>query len=467
MNDTSIFLNSFDSIAHFISMIIFIMGIISTTLVFWKKKTVSSIFLVFLMVGGFLYTLGDVIGTSEIWVEEVADEFGDSFTIFLASIILIIGFIVILEQKLKTSEQKFRHLFENSPYAVFLLETNGIIKDCNNATIELFEIKKDHLVGANFSKFFIEPLKLSSLLKSRMDFMNMNKTLKPLELKLYKKKGERIWVSLQTSLFEVDDEVFMQIILQDITDRKKAEKIIKDEMKKLKEIDQIRSDFVRRTSHELKTPLISIYSSTQYLLDNLKQEMNEETLRLIESINRGGIRLKRLTENLIDVFNIETHLLVIRKKEIDLVKVIKDCVKDLSLVLKERDLIYKLDLDDSYHIHADKLRIEQVILNVLSNAIKNTPRNGLIYIAVNKTKDFVKIIFKDTGIGLTEEEKDKIFKKFGKLERIGINHEIITEGSGLGLYISKQIVELHGGKIWIESEGRNKGSTLIIQLPLN
>ena len=467
MNEIVFFNDAFDSLVHFIAMIIFIIGIGSTSLIFWKKKTVSSIFLVFLMIGGFLYTLGDVIGTLDIWVEETADEFGDSFTIFLASIILIIGFIVILEQKLKTSEQKFRHLFENSPYPVVLLELNGTIKDCNIATIELFGIKRDNLIGTNFSKFFLDPQKLSSLLKERIDFMNKGKVLKPLELKLQKKKNLLIWVNLQTSLFNLDNETFMQIILQDITDRKKAEEIIKDEMKRLKEIDQIRSDFVRRTSHELKTPLISIYSSTQYLLDNLKQDMSEDTLGLIESINRGGTRLKRLTDNLIDVFNLETHILVIKKEELDLVKLIKDCVKDLSLLLKERNIIHKLELNDSCYIQADKIRIEQAVLNLLSNAIKNTPQNGLIYIGLNQNKDFVKIIFRDTGIGFTKEEKDKIFKKFGKIERDGIQNEVITEGSGLGLYISKQIVELHGGEIWMESEGRNKGSTFTIKLPLN
>jgi len=467
MNEALTLIDEFDNIAHFIAMIIFIIGIVSTSITFWKKKTVSSIFLVFLMIGGFLFTLGDVIETSELWVEETADDFGDSFTIFLASIILIIGFIVILEQKLKTSEQKFRHLFENSPYSVVLLELNETIKDCNIATIELFGIKKDHLIGANFSEFFIDPLKLSSLLKERIDFLNKGKILKPLELKLQKKNNIIIWVSLQTSLFKLDNETFMQIILQDITDRKKAEDIIKDEMKRLKEIDQIRSDFVRRTSHELKTPLISIYSSTQFLLDNLKQDTNEDTLALIESINRGGKRLKRFSENLIDVFNIETDLLTIKKEKIDLVKIIKDCVKDMSLLLKERNIIHKLELSDSCYIQADKIRIEQVVLNLLSNAIKNTPQNGLIYIGLNESKDFVNVVFKDSGVGFTEEEKDKIFKKFGKIERIGIENEIIIEGSGLGLYISNQIVELHGGEIWMESEGRNKGSVFTIKLPLN
>jgi PAS domain S-box-containing protein len=466
MNETLILIEEFDSIVHFIAMIIFIMGIVSTSLIFWNKKTVSSIFLVFLMIGGFLFTLGDVIESSELWVEEIADEFGDSFTIFLASIILIIGFIVILEQKLKTSEQKFRHLFENSPYPVVLLELNETIKDCNIATIELFGIKKDVLIGTSFSEFFLDPHKLSSILKERIDFMNKEKILKPLELKIQKKNNILIWVTLQTTLFKLDNETFMQIILQDITERKKAEDIIKEEMKRLKEIDQIRSDFVRRTSHELKTPLISIYSTTQYIQEKYKTEMNEDMSNLIESINRGGARLNRLTENLLDVFNLETNIFTLHKEKIDLVKIIKEVSEDFSSMLKTRKLILKLELKDTCYIQADKIRIEQMIINILSNAIKNTPLNGLIYISIDKTNDNVDVVIKDSGIGFTEVEKGMIFKKFGKIERKSIDKDIITEGSGLGLFISMQIAELHGGNIWVESEGRNKGSSFTIRLPL-
>ena len=85
----------------------------------------------------------------------------------------------------------------------------------------------------------------------------------------------------------------------------------------------------------------------------------------------------------------------------------------------------------------------------------------------NKTSDYVEIVFKDSGIGFTEVEKGMIFKKFGKIERTDIDNDIIIEGSGLGLFISKQIVELHGGNIWVESEGRNKGSSFTIRLPIN
>ena len=115
----------------------------------------------------------------------------------------------------------------------------------------------------------------------------------------------------------------------------------------------------------------------------------------------------------------------------------------------------------------DKIRIEHVILNLFTNAIKNTPSKGIIYISLTKNIDYIDIIIKDTGIGFTEDEREITFKKFGKIDRKIKGMNIITEGSGLGLYISKEIVKLHKGKVWLESEGRNKGSTFIVRLPVN
>lgn len=466
-------LETFDYMMHSISMIIFMIGMITTLIIFLKKRTVSSVFLIFLMIGGFLFTLGDVIQTFELWEEEIADDFGDSFTIFLASVILIVGLVVILEQKLKDSEEKFHDLFENSPFSIILLNLKGNIIDCNSETEILLKCKKDEIIGEKITEILIDHSNLEIISNVIRDYnikREIHKPLelwKPQELQLFRKDGTAFWANLQVSLYKLNVETSAQLIIQDISERKSIETIIKKEIEKLKEIDQIRSDFVRRTSHELKTPLISIYSSTQYILDNFNKELNEDIVSLLETINRGGKRLKRLADNLLDVFNLETRILTLTKQKIDLAKIIKENVKDLSSGLKERNLFVKLTLSDSCYIFADSIRIEQVIMNLLSNAIKNTPPNGIIYISLNKQNDFVDIVFKDTGVGFTEVEKEKIFEKFGKIERKGIKNNIIIEGSGLGLYISKQIVELHGGIIWVESEGRNKGSTFTIRLPLD
>ncbi len=246
----------------------------------------------------------------------------------------------------------------------------------------------------------------------------------------------------------------------------KYQEVLKERYEKLKEIEELRSYLVRRTSHELKTPLISLFSSTQYLLDTYKDEMSDEVLKFIKIINRGGKRLKNLTDNFLNVYKLESNDIILTKEKIDLARSVKNCAKDLIFSLEERDLYLKEDLNESLMVAVDKTRIEQVILNLLSNAIKNTPSKGIIYLKLEHNNEFVDIIIKDTGIGFTKEEKDRLFIKFGRIDRDKGDSDLDNEGSGLGLYISKEIVELHNGKIIVESEGRNKGSTFIIRLPI-
>ena len=128
----------------------------------------------------------------------------------------------------------------------------------------------------------------------------------------------------------------------------------------------------------------------------------------------------------------------------------------------------KLKLPDSLYLDIDRIRIEQVFMNLLSNAIKNTPPKGIITIEVVGEENWVIISVSDTGVGLMREEMEIIFLRFGKIERYGAGLEYIDiQGSGLGLFISKEIVDLHGGNISAESEGRHQGSTFIVKLPIS
>ena len=132
-----------------------------------------------------------------------------------------------------------------------------------------------------------------------------------------------------------------------------------------------------------------------------------------------------------------------------------------------RDITLNLEIPDNFYLDIDAMRINQVITNLLSNAIKNTPPQGIISITLQKDNNWAKIIISDTGVGLTKEEIGKIFTRFSKIERHdkGLEYIDIT-GSGLGLFISKEIIDLHGGKIWVESQGRGLGSNFIIELPI-
>jgi signal transduction histidine kinase len=291
--------------------------------------------------------------------------------------------------------------------------------------------------------------------------------LPPLEIELYKKDGSLIWIRYQTSLVKLGNDVLMQAVINDITEQKKADLLIEEEILKLKELDQIRKDLISRVSHELKTPLVSICGAAELLLDSFIAEFKDDTKELIEMIDKGGKRLKYLVDNLVDITRIEYKKFELEKYTSDISHLVRDCVREIMYLINKRELNLELELQDGLVLEIDKIRIEQVILNLLSNAIKNTPPKGKITVKSLNKNNYIEISITDTGIGLTKEEMGKLFTRFGKIERYGNGLEYIDiQGTGLGLYISKEIIDLHEGQIWAESEGRDKGSNFKIKLPI-
>ncbi len=455
----------FEFFMNSVVLCLFIIGIFMTIIIFIKKKSATSLFLISLMISGLFFSLGNMLDDFLKWKD--ADEFVNVFTIVLATILLLIGIVVMVEQKLKDSEEMFRHLFEDTPYSIILFNQNGLISNCNFATEKLFIKKKENFIGKFIFEIFEFHNDVSISLKNKLELVDTKKFKEPIEFEFKRKDGSIVWLNLQLSSFKLYNDNFIQAILRDVTQQKRIEILKKEEMKKLKALDQIRSELIRRTSHEFKTPLNSIFSTSQYLLTNYKDQINGDLLKLIEIINRGGLRLTNLTKNLLDSFNLETNKLELEMQKGDIIRLIKECTSDFIIPIRNREIFLKQDLKGEIYIDMDRNRVAQVILNLISNAIKNTPPKGLIYISVQPENNYVDIIIKDSGIGLTKEEKGKLFKKFGKIERENIRMNIITEGSGLGLYLSKKIIELHNGKILVESEGRSKGSTFIVRIPIN
>jgi PAS domain S-box-containing protein len=357
------------------------------------------------------------------------------------------------ELALMESEEKYRNLYENSPNAVLLTDKHGLTLDMNF-----------NIVTSN-----------QALIIERMyqELLNGNKS-KPTEFQIKKKNGNRVWISYQSSMIKLDNEIIIESIVQDITDKKKAENLIIEENKRLLELNKIKSDLISRVSHELKTPitsivggaqiLLSIVGGAQILLELYKDQTCSDALEFIEMINRGGKRLKILIENLLDASRIESEKLKLNLQKENIVDIVKNCINENRYLASKRNIILELNLPEVVNIEIDKIRIEQVITNLLSNAIKNTPKKGIIRIKLEGKGNSVYFTIKDKGIGLTEKEMEKLFTKFGKIERYGQKMDIDIEGSGLGLFISKEIVDLHGGHIWVESAGRNEGSTFYIKL---
>jgi signal transduction histidine kinase len=287
---------------------------------------------------------------------------------------------------------------------------------------------------------------------------------KPIELQIKRKNSKISWISFQSSMIKIDKEIIIESICQDINSKKKAEILIIEENKRLLELNKIKSEFISRASHELKTPITSIYGGSQILMELYKDQMCSEAIEFIELINRGGKRLKLLVDNLLDASRIDSDKLRLNLQSESIAQIIRDSTDEIRYLAYKRNIIIEQHIPETTNIVVDKIRIEQVITNLISNAIKNTPRKGIILLVLEEKPDSVIFKVKDSGIGLTEKEMDKLFKKFGKIERVGPKMDIDIEGSGLGLYISKEIIDLHGGNIWVESKGRNKGATFYFKL---
>lgn len=368
------------------------------------------------------------------------------------------------EKALKESEEKYRSLYENSPNAVVLTNEKGLILDINSSAERILGYKREDIIGKNYTEFNMVTYDQISTIKNKYkDLLNGIKP-KSIELQIKRKNGNISWISFQSSMIKIDKEIIIESICQDITKKKKAENLIIEENKRLMELNKIKNEFISRASHELKTPITSIYGGSQILMELYKDQTCSDAIEFIELINRGGKRLKLLVDNLLDASRIDSDKLRLNLQSENITQIIRDSTIEIRYLAYKRNIIIEQHLPETVNIVVDKIRIEQVITNLISNAIKNTPRKGIILLVLEDKPDSVLFKVKDSGIGLTEKEMDKLFRKFGKIERIGPKMDIDIEGSGLGLYISKEIIDLHGGNIWVESEGRNKGATFYFKL---
>ena len=378
----------------------------------------------------------------------------------------------ILEQKveertieLKESEEKVQNMITNISDVLLESEPNGILTYISPQIKNIIGYQSEELIGLNFMDFVhLEDL---SAFKETADKSLKTKKTVSIECRLKHKKGYFVPVSVRWSMVEINNEFKVFGLVSDNTERKKIDNMIKREIKQLKELDQIRTDLIRRISHELNTPLISILNGSQFLLDSYNDQMSNEAISIVRIIYQGGYRLKEMVNNLITAYELETDQIQLNIKQENLIPIVRECVEEIIFQADKRKIFINIELSNELNIDIDRRMIKKVILNLLSNAIKNTLSNGNIFIKSIEHHNFIEIIIRDTGVGLTKKEKLFIFKKFGKIERFGKGMDVDIEGPGLGLYISSEIVKLHKGEILVKSKGRNKGSTFILRLFLN
>ena len=301
---------------------------------------------------------------------------------------------------------------------------------------------------------------------------------KTIEIEQYCKDGLSRWAEVTTSFLrdEAGKAVGLLGVTRDIVDRKRAEQLNKAKIA-AEASNAAKSKFLSNVSHELRTPLNHIMGFTELILGKNFGDLNESQEEYLTDIYKSSEHLLSLVNQVLDVSKIEAGKLDLHKSEINLKKILEQCLSLMDKAIA-RNIHLTANIDQiPKTIIADELRVKQILYNLLSNAVKFTDDGGNICLearmAVGPEHAIpaeaeplpreVEISIVDSGIGIRKEDAEKIFNPFSQLENV-LSRKYA--GTGLGLSLTRSLVEMHGGRIWVDSDGPGKGSTFRFTLPI-
>ncbi len=269
------------------------------------------------------------------------------------------------------------------------------------------------------------------------------------------------------ALFAFFGYLLMRSVNREIKRREEVEKLSKKLAEaniQLKKLDQAKSEFLSIASHQLYTPLTAIRGYLSMILEGDYGKVPRKQREVIGIVMESGNRLVELIKNLLDISRIESGRMRYKFEPTDLPKMVQDIVREQkpNALAKKLALTYYPPKEAVPLITVDRERIRQVFMNLVDNAIKYTDE-GKVDVFLQKIGDHLQFMVQDTGIGIDKEAMPALFKKFSRADGTWTMN---VQGTGLGLYVAKQLVEEHGGTIWAESKGKGRGSTFIVRLPI-
>lgn len=274
-------------------------------------------------------------------------------------------------------------------------------------------------------------------------------------IKMADEKMRRLYRELEEQMRERTEK--LELAHHDLEERNEE---LRQAYEELKELDLLKSDFVSMVSHELRSPLTNISGAVELMLE--EEELSDEYARkMLGVVGNQSDRLIRLVQGILDVSRIDAGKLFLDCKEVDILPLLQRVVSSLQPTTVFH--WFELPMIDSLPpVWGDEDRIEEIFFNLLDNAIKFSPSGGQISIQMEPRDEKIMISISDPGVGIAPDKQEKIFRKF---QRLDIDDSRESYGHGLGLYITKGLVEAHGGRIWVESI-EEEGSTFSFTLPL-
>jgi signal transduction histidine kinase len=231
----------------------------------------------------------------------------------------------------------------------------------------------------------------------------------------------------------------------------------------MKEVDRMKTEFISLASHQLRTPLAAIRWFIEMLLSGDIGEVKQEQREIIQNVYESNERMILLVNALLNISRIESGRIMIEPKKTDLKQIITSVLEEVQVRAQLKNIQPTLQFaDDVPDVRVDPKLIHHVYVNLLTNAVKYTPPRGDIIISVSVQGDCIQSAVHDTGYGIPQEDQKRIFQKFFRARNI---QQMETDGTGLGLYLAKMIVEASGGEIWFESK-EGKGTSFFFTIPL-
>lgn len=362
-----------------------------------------------------------------------------------------------LEQTVRETE-RFRALAEASPEALIIVR-HGIILEANQAFMDLVSLRRDQVLGTNALDLVEE--RSRALAQERLT----NPQDDPFEVWAKRGSDSRL-VRAQARTVDYRGAPARVMALRDITVERAAEQerdaAVRNEMElaRLREMDRFKSDFINSAAHELNTPLTPLKIQLHLLKQRLPATMVSER-RSVDLVDRNLERLSSLVGDMLDVARLQSGRMRMEPNQADLARLVHEAADTFTETATMRHVKLVVDAPVPVMSVLDAKRISQVVYNLVSNALKFTPAGGEVKLVARVAGDEVEVSVQDTGAGLDKQQIERLFQPFAQFHR----DKIDAPGTGLGLYISKGIVERHGGTIVCESAGPGRGSRFFFHLP--
>jgi len=366
------------------------------------------------------------------------------------------------QKELEKSQKYLNAIFNSVNDAIFIQDFNGKILDANETAISMFGYSRNEFINMNIENI-VSPNSPKHYL-GKEDLLNeIKKTnLLIVEAIYIDKNNNEFWGEANIRIANIDGDERIIVASRNITVRKQAELALKNEAF---ELEKLRTEFFANISHELRTPLNIILGAIKISSMNLQKE-NIEKEKIINNINiekQNCLRLLRLVNNLIDSTKLDTGYFELNLINCNIINVVEEITLSVAEYINSNNLTLTFDTDIEEKIIACDLdKIERIMLNILSNAVKFTNAGGNIFVNIFDGEEFITILIEDTGIGMPEDKLDAIFDRFRQIDKSFTREH---EGSGIGLSLVKSFVEMQGGKISVESKC-GVGTKFYIKLPV-